>query len=125
MFRAPIVGAFADDPEVIRIGSELLAYQAAAFGFLAFYFVFLRTLQGAGDVRVPMLISLANALCVTLPLGVWLAGPAGLGPTGIFAASLAGSASVTIATGAWLATGRWARGRGASVPPESEIAGAA
>jgi putative MATE family efflux protein len=111
--RVPIVAAFSDDPEVIRIGSELLAYQAGAFAVLAFYFVFLRTLQGAGDVRVPMLISLGNALGVTLPLGVWLSGPGGLGPTGIFLATLAGSVTVTLATGAWLATGRWTRGRAA------------
>jgi len=124
VFRVPIVAAFSDDPEVIRIGSELLAYQAGAFGFLAFYFVFLRTLQGAGDVRVPMLISLANALCVTLPLGVWLAGPRGLGPTGIFAATLAGSVSVTLATGAWLATGSWTRGRGDPGPPAGQGADA-
>jgi putative MATE family efflux protein len=113
VFRVPIVTAFSDDGEVVRIGSELLAYQAGSFALFAFYFVFLRTLQGAGDVRVPMWISLANALCVTLPLGVWLSGPRGMGPTGIFLASLAGSVSVTLATGCWLATGRWTRGRGA------------
>ena len=112
-FRTPIVSAFADDPEVIRIGSELLVYQAGQFVFWAFYFVFIRGLQGAGDVRVPMLLSIANALLVTLPLGAWLALPSGLdrGPTGIFEASLVGSVTITLTTGAWLATGRWTRVR--------------
>ncbi|MEN8184525.1 MAG: hypothetical protein ABFS46_18525, partial [Myxococcota bacterium] len=92
----------------------LLAFQAGSFAAWAFYFVFLRVLQGAGDVRVPMLISLANSLLLTVPLGLWLSSPWGLdlGPTGVFAASLAGAVVVTVATGLWLATGRWTRTRG-------------
>jgi putative MATE family efflux protein len=124
LFRVPIVTAFSDDPEVVRIGSELLAYQAGSFALFAFYFVFLRTLQGAGDVRVPMWISLGNALCVTLPLGVWLSGARGMGPTGIFLASLVGSVTVTLATGAWLGTGRWARHRASPGPPAGQGADA-
>jgi putative MATE family efflux protein len=124
LFRVSIVTAFSDDPEVVRIGGELLAYQAGTFAVFAFYFVFLRTLQGAGDVRVPMWISLANALCVTLPLGVWLSGPCGLGLTGIFLASLVGSVTVTLATGAWLATGRWTRHRGSRGPAAGQGADA-
>lgn len=108
-FRTPILAAFSDDPEVIRIGSELLAWQAGAFGFMGLYFVFFRALQGAGDVLVPMALSLGNSLLVTLPLGAWLAreGGGGLGPTGLFVASFAGAGVVTLATGAWVASGRW------------------
>jgi putative MATE family efflux protein len=111
VFRRQIMSAFASDPGVIDIGSEMLVYQAGTFAAWAFFFVFLRTLQGAGDVAVPMLISLANSLLLTLPLGVWLSTPAGLdwGPTGVFAASFSGSLVATSATGAWLATGRWTR----------------
>ena len=46
-FRVPIVAAFSDDPEVIRLGSTLLAYQAGTFVAYGFYFVFFRALQGA------------------------------------------------------------------------------
>jgi Na+-driven multidrug efflux pump len=109
LFRGEIVGAFSSDPEVIRLGSELLVYQAGAFGAWGLYFVFLRALQGAGDVMVPMALSLGCAVGLTLPLGVWLARGQGLGPTGVFAASLVGAVAVTVLTGAWLATGRWAR----------------
>lgn len=111
LFRRQIMSAFASDPMVIDIGSEMLLYQAGTFAAWAFFFVFLRTLQGAGDVAVPMLISLANSLLLTLPLGVWLATERGLdlGPTGVFAASFAGSLIATCATGAWLATGHWTR----------------
>jgi Na+-driven multidrug efflux pump len=107
-FREPILALVSDDPEVQRVGAEYLLYTAGVFAMWAFYFVFLRALQGAGDVLVPMLISLANLFIVTLPLAWALARGFGLGPTGIWIANLAGSVFVTLATGAWLATGHWA-----------------
>jgi putative MATE family efflux protein len=111
LYRTEIIAAFASDPEVIRIGAELLLYQAATFGVWAFYFPWFRALQGAGDVAVPMLISLANSLLVTLPLGFWLSTEWGLGRgvSGVFMASLCGSAIVTTLTGLWVATGHWTR----------------
>jgi putative MATE family efflux protein len=112
LLRREIVAAFASEPEVIAIGSELLLYQSGVFFFFGFYFVFFRALQGAGDVAVPMALSIANSLLLTAPLGAFLSLRLGWGPTGLFAASLAGAAAVTLATGAYLATGRWARPRG-------------
>lgn len=111
LFRRAILSAFADDPEVIRIGSELLLFQAGTFAAWGFYFVFLRALQGAGDVLVPMALSLGLALLGTLPLGLWLGSEAGAGwgPRGVFAASLIGAVATTLATGLWVATGRWTR----------------
>lgn len=113
LYRERILSWLSSDPEVVRLGSEVMLFQAGNFAAWAFYFVFFRSLQGAGDVRVPMLLSVGCSLVVTLPLGYALADP--LGPTGIFAASLVGSVVVTLATGGWLATGRWAR-RGPVTP---------
>ncbi len=111
LFRGPIMNAFASDPEVIAIGSELLLFQAATFAAWAFFFVFMRALQGAGDVAVPMLLGLGNSLLLTIPLGLWMSSDTGLGwgPRGIFAAQAIGSWSITTLTGLWLATGRWTR----------------
>ena len=102
---------------MIALGSELLVYQAASCFFLSFNFVFFRSLQGAGDVIVPMGMSIANAIFVTLALGLWLADYRGMGPTGIFIANLAGAASSTLFMGAWIATGRWTRARDAMSLP--------
>ena len=117
LFRREVVGFFTSDPEVLRIGSELLLFQAGAYGVLAFYFVFFRALQAAGDMTTPMLISLGSSLLVTLPLGVWLAIRLGWGPTGIFTAGLIGAIVVTTLTGLWVATGRWTRRRAGPSPP--------
>jgi putative MATE family efflux protein len=107
--RSEIMALLADDPEVIRVGADYLRYAAGTFVCWAFLAVFLRSLQGAGDVFVPMLISLSGAFLVALPLAFGLTRGAGLGPTGVWIAALANSAFTTAASGAWLATGRWAR----------------
>lgn len=120
LFRHRILAAFADDPEVIRIGAECLLWQSAGLLAWGFYFVFFRALQGAGDVRVPMWISLVNSLVSTLALGAWLSRL--YGPTGLFAASAIGSWVVTLATGAWLATGHWTRRAGFAAPPRAAAA---
>jgi len=111
LFRYEVLGFFTNDPEVIDIGARLLVWQAASYGFLAFYFVFFRALQGAGDVRVPMLISIGGSLFFTLPLGWGLSSTLGWGPDGLFISSFIGAAVSTLATGAWVATGNWTRAR--------------
>ncbi|MEE2662893.1 MAG: MATE family efflux transporter [Myxococcota bacterium] len=109
LFRTEIMELLATDPEVIRIGSELFLYQGAGFCLWAFHFVFMRGLQGAGDMTAPMLISIVGALGVTLPVGFGLAEGLGWGPTGVFVGTLAGSFVSTTATGLYMATGRWTR----------------
>jgi len=107
--RVEVMQLLADDPEVIRVGADYLRYAAGSFACWAFFAVFVRALQGAGDVVVPMAISLASAFAVAVPLALLLTRGLGLGPTGVWIASLASSAFGTSALGAWLATGRWAR----------------
>ncbi len=107
--RVEILGLFSDDPEVIRIGSEYLIFAGGSFLCWAFYFPVLRSLQGAGDFRVPMGLSLANTLLFTIPLGYALAFHTSLAATGIWTAGLVGAATSTLSTGAWMATGRWTR----------------
>lgn len=123
-FRVEILEFFADDPEVIEIGARLLVWQAASYFFLAFQFVFMRGLQGAGDVRVPMLISIVSSLGFTLPIGWLLSTRLGMGPDGLFVASFAGAAAGTLGTGAWVATGRWTRARIRALERPSGAAGA-
>ena len=109
LFREEILSFFSDDPEVVRIGSEYLLYSAGAFVMWAFYFPFLRALQGAGDVVVPMMISLGTTCLIALPLATFLVHQTEMGPAGIWTAFLTSSVVSTIGTGLWLATGRWTR----------------
>jgi Na+-driven multidrug efflux pump len=109
LFRGEILALFTEDPEVIRVGSEYLWYLAFSFMLWAFYFVFMRSLQGAGDVMIPMAISLGTTFLVTLPLAWLLVRTTSLGPTGIWRAQLVGSLLLTLGTATWVATGRWTR----------------
>ena len=106
-FRENLLQIFTQDPEVIAIGSRMLTWQAASLVPLAFSFVFFRALQGAGDMLVPMLISVLNAVLLTLPLGIYLSESRGMGPEGLFIAQFASALIGTTLTGAWVLTGRW------------------
>jgi len=110
-FRVPLLELFTQDPEIISIASRLLAWQAGSFALLAFFFVFFRALQGAGDVMVPMVVSLGNSLFVSLPLGIYLSKTRGMGPDGLFVSQFVSTAIATVLTGAWVATGRWTTAR--------------
>ncbi|MBW2289580.1 MAG: MATE family efflux transporter [Deltaproteobacteria bacterium] len=108
-FRVEILEFFSSDPEVIRIGSEYLWWLSLSVLLWAFYFVFMRSLQGAGDFVVPMALSLGTSFLVTLPLAWYLARHTDLAETGIWIAQLVSSGVLTISTGIWVATGRWTR----------------
>jgi putative MATE family efflux protein len=109
LLRETIVSWLSDDPEVIAVGAEYLVYAAGAFLFWAFYFVFLRSLQGAGDMLVPMLISVVAALLLSVPLAWALSLHTELGRRGLWTAFLVTSVVTTLGTGARVASGRWTR----------------
>jgi putative MATE family efflux protein len=108
IFRGEIMALFSSDPEVVRIGSEYLLYAAGSFAVMAFYLVLLRALQGAGDVLVPMGISLGSTFLLSIPLAQMLSRTS-LGPSGIWMSSLLGTLITASGTTAWAATGRWVR----------------
>jgi len=118
IYRVPFLQAFSDDAAVIKIGDEMLFYQSLTFVSLAFYFVFFRALQGAGDVMFAMFASLANSV-FNIALATYLAVYLDYGPSGIFISGLASSVIVTCVIAAWIATGRWTR-RSPFVRPELE-----
>ena len=109
LFREPLLRLFTQDAEVIAIGESMLAWQAASYVMLAFSFVFFRALQGAGDMFVPMALSLINSVVITIPLALYLTENRAMGPQGLFIAQFVTTALGTLATGLWLATGRWTR----------------
>jgi putative MATE family efflux protein len=108
-FRTELMDLFSNDPEVIAIGAEYLLYFAGVLVMWGFYFVFLRALQGAGDMVVPMAISLSTTLLLSIPLASYLSLATDLGYRGLWVAFLVSSVVATVATGLRVATGRWAR----------------
>lgn len=117
-YRVPFLQAFSSDAAVVEIGDEMLFYQSLTFVSLAFYFVFFRALQGAGDVMFAMFTSVASSI-LNVALATYLAIHLDYGPTGIFISGLASAVLVTGVTAGWIATGRWTR-RGPLARPKPE-----
>jgi len=108
VYRVPFLELFSNDAAVIKIGDEMLFYQSLTFVALAFYFVFFRALQGAGDVMFAMIVSVANSV-INMALGTYLAVTLDWGPTGIFVSGLTTIALSTTLLAGWIASGRWTR----------------
>lgn len=106
VFRARIMALLSDDPEVVEVGAEYLLYLAGAFACWAVHFVFFRALQGAGDMFVPMLISVGTAVLVSIPLAFLLSRTV-LGRQGLWIAFLASTVLTTTGTTWRVASGRW------------------
>jgi putative MATE family efflux protein len=108
-FRHELVAQFATDPEVAALAAQYLAYSAVVLSFYGLYFVAFRTLQAAGDMRSPMVISVSSAALVGAPLGWWLATRSGLGATGMWIANLVYALLNAGLMIVWMLRGRWAR----------------
>ncbi len=116
LFRHSIVSVFTTDPEVAAMAAEYLFFVAFLLLFYGVYFVSLRTLQAAGDMNTPMIISVSLALLFGAPLGFTLALYTDLGPTGMWIANLSNGALNSMLMVGWLLTGRWTKRRRAGEP---------
>ena len=108
-FRHELVAQFATDPEVAALAAQYLAYSSVVLSFYGLYFVAFRTLQAAGDMRSPMVISVSSAALVGAPLGWWLATRSGLGATGMWIANLVYALLNAGLMIVWMLRGRWAQ----------------
>jgi len=82
IYPAPLLGVFGADSETLRIGTSLLLIGAAFQLFDAIAMVTLLTLNGAGDTRFTLWISVAATWLIKLPVGYLLAVQFGLGAIG-------------------------------------------
>ena len=108
LFRGPLVGLFTNDPEVAAMAVDYLGYSAVILLFYGFYFIAFRTLQAAGDMRSPMLISVGCALLLGAPMGFYLATATDLGAGGMWLANFCYAVVNCVITVAVLLRGRWA-----------------
>ena len=76
--------AFSPDPEVIRLGMVLLIIVAAFQLFDGIQVVSTGALRGAGETRIPAVLSLVAYWLLGLPIGSWLAFRRGWGAVGLW-----------------------------------------
>jgi putative MATE family efflux protein len=89
-----LLGVFGmHDPVVVRLGTELLAFLSVSGLFIAVALTYTGGLQGTGDTRSPLYISLVSQIAVPLGLCAALQATRGLQPTDIWLAILLGHAT--------------------------------
>ncbi len=96
-FARPIVEFFTTDPAASPIGTEALTVIGYGYVFYAWGMVMMQAFNGAGDTATPTKINVVCFWLFEIPLAYALAGPVGMGPTGVFwAISLSYSLSAVI-----------------------------
>jgi len=86
IFAKPIIGFFSNDPQVVQLGITPLRIVGLVQPFLAAAMIFAGNLRGAGDTKVPMLITTFGVWGIRVPLATLLALHLGWGLTGAWVA---------------------------------------
>jgi putative MATE family efflux protein len=106
-FAPVVVSAFTSDPEASPVGVEALTIISYGYVFYAWGMVMMQAFNGAGDTSTPTRINVVCFWLFEIPLAYALAGPAGMGPSGVFWA-IAGSYSLSAVIGFFLfRRGKW------------------
>lgn len=107
LFAGPLIRLFANDPTVVMYGISCLRIVSAGFIFYAFGMVLTSSFNGAGDTWTPTLINLCCFWVWEIPLGYYLAHPAGFGPNGVFIAITAAFSTLAVVSAIVFKRGRW------------------
>ncbi len=107
LFPDSLIGAFTKDTTVIAIGVSYLKTVAWFFFFFSILFVYNGALRGAGDVIVPMFVTLIALWFVRIPASYFLSLRAGY--TGIWYGSPIGWFTGMSLSLGYFYTGRWKR----------------
>ena len=103
-----LLGVFGmDDPAVLAIGTQLLRFLAVSGLFITVALTYTGGLQGTGDTRSPLYISLVSQVAVPLGICVVLDATRGLETAHIWSAILAGHATRGVLTVLRFRQGRW------------------
>ncbi|AXI11103.1 MATE family efflux transporter [Oceanobacillus zhaokaii] len=86
VFRVPIMELFSDNPEIIKLGSDVLLLSFLLETGRTINIVLINSLRAAGDAKFPVLIGAFSMVAMSLPLGYFLIFYLDLGLAGIWLA---------------------------------------
>jgi putative MATE family efflux protein len=105
---APLLAAFGmRDPVVVGIGTKLLAFLSVSGLFVTVALTYTGALQGTGDTRSPLYISLVSQMAVPLGMCATLSALRGLHPSDIWLAIVLGHATRCVLSVARFRQGKW------------------
>lgn len=86
VFREPIMGLFTNDPDILRISTQVILLSIFLETGRVFNIILINSLRAAGDAKFPVYMGLISMVGVSLPLGYVLAFHANLGLAGVWLA---------------------------------------
>jgi len=111
LFAESIVGIFTKDAELITWASRFLRISAAGYLAMGPGMVLMQTISGAGDTLPPMIIGVATAWAIQLPLALLLPNIGDFGVFGIRWALVIGAIIGGVVAFFYFRIGRWKRKR--------------
>jgi putative MATE family efflux protein len=103
----PIVGIFTREPEVAGHAVRCLRIVAAGFLFYAHGMVLTQAFNGAGDTMTPTVLNFVIFWLFEIPLAWALAGPLGMGPSGVFVSVAVAFSVLAVVSAVIFRRGRW------------------
>jgi len=103
-----LLGIFGlEDPTVVRLGTELLRYLSVSGLFITVALTYTGGLQGTGDTRSPLYITLASQVLIPIGLCFTLQGMGLLTSSGVWTAILLGHFTRSVLSVLRFHQGKW------------------
>jgi putative MATE family efflux protein len=103
-----LLGVFGlEDPAVVELSVQLLRYLSVSGLFITVALTYTGGLQGTGDTRSPLYISIASQVVIPLGMCAVIEAVRGLRPGDIWLAILLGHVTRSVLSVLWFRLGRW------------------
>ncbi|OGC23702.1 hypothetical protein A2291_04030 [candidate division WOR-1 bacterium RIFOXYB2_FULL_42_35] len=107
IFAPSVIAFFNNDAQVVEIGTNYLRISAWGYVFVALGIVLSRSLSGAGDTIVPLIITFVALWLVQIPLAFYLSRFTSLNLDGVWVAILVAYLLQGTMTAIWFQMGKW------------------
>jgi len=104
-----VIHLFNSDPSMDAIAIQFIQIAVVGWAVMAFQFVFMSCLQGAGDTFPTMMINIVTTWLITMPIAYFVPKYTGFGAVGIRWAMAASMVAGALANTLYFRSGRWKR----------------
>ncbi|MBY9081774.1 MATE family efflux transporter [Paenibacillus sp. HN-1] len=86
LFRKPLMGIFTDNPDIIRMGAQVLLLSILLETGRTVNMIVIGSLRAAGDAKLPVYMGILSMVCMSLPVGYLFVFKLHMGLVGIWLA---------------------------------------
>ncbi len=106
-FAGSIVKFFINDPEVIKVGTNLFRIASYSVPFFGIMFAFSAAFSGSGHTTPILVLNTTRLWGIRIPLAYYWALKKNIGPNGIFYAMVVSNIIIAFAAYLWFRRGTW------------------